>query len=114
MKTILVIIRARVSLALMGLSNSRNAILATCTCRTISSASKLRSSGLVPVAQNVQLRVQPACDETHNVPTASSADLEGMNTVSTVVEGLGLGIGIGLGTGTGIGLGVRVRDRVRV
>ena len=46
---------------------------------TISGADRLRTRRCVPVWQNLQVRVQPTCEETHSVPRSSS----GMWTDST-------------------------------
>ena len=53
-----------------GKSPSRSR--ATSTCPTISAAVRLRTSGIVPVWQNVQLRVQPTWLETQSVPRSDS------------------------------------------
>src|SRR6185437_5326381 len=48
------------------------------TCPMISEAARLRLKPCVPVEQNVQLRPQPICEDTHSVPRVGS----GMYTVS--------------------------------
>ena len=58
--------------------HSPSASRASMTWPTISPASRLRTSRIVPVWQKVQLRVQPTWLETQSVPRSAS----GMNTIS--------------------------------
>ncbi len=61
----------------VGHSSSRSR--ATSICARISPADRLRTSGIVPVRQKLQERVQPTWVETQSAPRSSS----GMNTLST-------------------------------
>ena len=61
-----------------GDGHSPNASRAIITWPTISAGSRLRTRRCVPVWQNLQVSVQPTCEETHSVPRSSS----GMWTVS--------------------------------
>ena len=59
--------------------HSRKASRATSICARISPVPRLRTSGIVPVWQNLQVSVQPTWVETHKAPRSSS----GMKTAST-------------------------------
>ena len=52
--------------------HSRKASRATSICARISPVPRLRTSGIVPVWQNLQVRVQPTWVETHKAPRSSS------------------------------------------
>ena len=60
------------------LGHSPSASRASITWPTISAGSRLRTSCIVPVAQNRQLSVQPTWLDTQRVPRSAS----GMNTIS--------------------------------
>ena len=56
----------------LGVGHSASASRATSSWLTISWARRLRTSGIVPVWQNEQVRLQPTWVERHSVPRAAS------------------------------------------